>query len=359
MTTPFQARFHNVATALSVIGVQPPGLEDMAAADQAVQDRLRELDQALAAPSLEDLRRDAARWVRGDLQMSTLAKKITAPDPDNSPRLQAAREAAQAAMVADLDQDDWSTAALINASRAMVQSELENMAYAATASLEDLPEAGRNYLFTGQGGKPGTRSGDPAYITMLVDPERTSTRDIDAYREVAARWSVITGMGGGHQETYLAWDNLFQTMAQTRAVVRDGSRRDSRFIRKEWPADQYGNGGPLPAALWMDYRGNVAKAFGVGGPHFAGTILAGEGKLEPLADPLGEDHAEYLRRYSAYENVKNWALMKDETVADKLHRSLQSGHVPQSLPAATKPLYRHAGYSTPAEALAVYTADQG
>ncbi|AGS34035.1 hypothetical protein B841_02760 [Corynebacterium maris DSM 45190] len=357
--TPFQDRHATVATALAALGVTPPGLEDMTAADTAVQDRLQELDTALAAPSLDDLRRDARKWVRGDLKATTLASRITAPDPDNSPRLKAARQAAQAALVAEMDREDWSTTALVDGSRAVVQSELENMAYAATTALEDLPAPGREYLLTGQGGKHGDRAGDPALITMLVNAEWTPTPHIDAYRELAAAWSPITGMNRS-QDTFLAWDNLFQTMARSRPVTRDGSRADARYIGKPWPEDQYHNtGGPLPSAIWMDYRGNVARAFGVGGQNIAGTVLAGEGKLEPLADPLGKDHAEYLRRFNVYESVRSWALMQDPDVADKVHRSLQSHNVPATLPRATKPLHRHAGYASPAEALAVYLADHG
>lgn len=367
MTTPqpFTSRHSAVATSLAALGVVPPHGPAMAAADQAVADKLQELTTALAAPSVDTVADTARRWARGEVKTDTLVKKLTAPSirdqhtvtvregsrgdltkravtrPETQ-RYTAAVNAAQAALVADLDKPEWSLTALVEACRESVTYGMASMATAAQETLEALPDQGREWLLDNINARPQN-------ITTLIDGQVTPSAHIDAYRDTAAAWSALMAVDGMNSP---AWTALFKTMAAGRPV--DPHQAGGH----EFPSDRYGNVMASPAAIWMDWESNVAMALGVG-RGMAGVILQGRGKFDPLADPLGEDNAEYLRRWSAGENVRAWAISKNDRASDKLRRNLQSYGSQATLPEVEGPLYRVAGYSTPAEALAVYTADQG
>ncbi|AGF71571.1 hypothetical protein [Corynebacterium halotolerans] len=357
--TPFQDRHAAVATSLAAVSVIPPHGPAMVEADQAVADKLQELSSALAAPAVESVADTARRWARGEVKLDTLTKKITAPAvrerhtvsvPDDSragwtthavarpeaQRYAAARKAAHAALVADLDRPEWATTALVEACRESVTYAMENMAAAAQETLETLPAAGREWLLTDINARPEN------IARRLIDGQSTPSAHIDAYRATAAAWAALMDVRNS-----TAWSALFKTMAAGRPT--DPHRPGG----PEFPEDQFGNIMADPAAIWMDWETNVAMAMG-GTGGMAGVILQGRGKFAPLADPLGADADEYMRRWSVREAVTAWAISKNEDLSARLGRSLQNGRVPERLPHVEGPLYRAAGYSSPDQALAVY-----
>lgn len=339
--THFTERHQKVTAALSFAGAAVPLADELAAADAAVAERLDELADAINPHPLDTLEDAGRRWAKGDLKVGTLADRVHSVPPtaaDYIPetdaygrttnqavnraarrRYDAARRGATAALVEQNDRPEFGTRALIGASRESVATGLDVMAGRAMSAVEALPSNLREELL-----KRGDTNGASKFLDRL-DIRRMTGAQIDAAREVEAAWTPILN---ADQRDLLA---LFGTM-------KTGAVRDARATDFPHGFDNHDQ-----AAFWLDADGVAAHTLGAGPLHI--IVGRGWGRLEPLADPLGEDADEFQARQAAASTARSWL----ENQVQLTDREMAQGVV---LDAGT--LIRRAGLGTPALAAQAY-----
>lgn len=280
----FGKRVEQVEEGLSYFGVQVPDRDALFAADESVERQVRDLYEAAGVSSLDDasLSQMGRRVASGELKVKTVLDRIGSAGNlkrgDRPSRLGIVAEGVRQGAREVLDRSEWSVRRLRESCVPGAREVVESVAVELVESWRGLPEWLRTAVAS-------DRLPMPMDVMRHVQVESVSGADLEAARRCAVVW----GRWSAHAPNSAARGDAFAFLGLGRDLeVNRTSWDHKREERLEYPL------------LFTDRAAEVGA-----GLRLEDLVIDGA-ELAPLADPFGEDAAEYGARLAVFDRVVSW-----------------------------------------------------
>lgn len=280
----FGKRVEQVEEGLGFFGVQVPDREALFDADGEVESRVQEVRDAanveqMTPDRLTALGRDVAS---GKIKAKTAVDRISSAANirrgEHPSRLGIVAEGVRQGAREVLDRPEWSVRRLRESCVPGAREVVEAAAGELVESWRGLPEWLRTAVAS-------DRLPKPMDVMRHVQVESVSGEDLESARRCAVvwgRWSAHAPNGGERQDAF-----AFLGLGRDLEVNRTSwdHKRDERL---EYPL------------LFTDRAAEIGAGFRLE------DLVIGGAELAPLADPFGEDAAEYGARLAVFDRVVSW-----------------------------------------------------
>lgn len=191
------------------------------------------------------------------------------------------------------DRPEWQMPQLIESCRPDIVDWFDQLARDATEALAGLDELALD---------KATAGGVVSNVLELIDPVSTPESSIAAYRRAAFAWSMI-------DEIVSDYAPVARALAFGEVSDRVNPERDL-YARIEKLSTYRG----APHALMFDADSMALLAFDLNPVE---AVASGNGRIAPLADPLGSDFAELKRRLDVLNGAYSWLELRKLHNGDK------------------------------------------
>lgn len=288
--TYFSKRVEKVEDGLSFFGVLVPDRDALFAADESVEQQVRDLYEAAGVSALDDasLSQMGRKIAAGELKVKTVLDRIGSAGNlrrgDRPSRLGIVAEGVRQGAREGLDRPGWSLRGLREACVPGARQVVEQAAVELVESWRGLPEWLRTAVAS-------DRMPMPMDVMRHVQVESISGVDLEAARRCSAvwgRWSEHAPDGAVRSDAF-AFLGLGRELRQSGAWHRTNEERPLEY-----------------ALLFTDRAAEVGAGLRVEDLVMGSRGAVAVDALDPIADPFGEDAVEYGERLAVFDRVVSW-----------------------------------------------------